>query len=200
MDRAPGLMSLKMEMIFAALILAFLQSFVLSDPQGDALYALKLSMNIPNNQLTDWNQNQVNPCTWTNVICDKSNNVVSVTLSDINCSGILSPMIGALRTLTTLYVWCMLYWTQNFAFLMNLVFVRAIVSFLFSFQSRRTSFSKAILWILISSDKNLNHTWDANPLRAHLQKKISNNTGYLMELHKLLIVLLKFDFLTIRNC
>ncbi|KAH8507753.1 hypothetical protein H0E87_010058 [Populus deltoides] len=77
MDRAPGLMSLKMEMLFAALILACLQSFVLSDPQGDALYALKLSMNIPNNQLTDWNQNQVNPCTWTNVICDNTN-VISV--------------------------------------------------------------------------------------------------------------------------
>ncbi|XP_011031035.1 PREDICTED: probable LRR receptor-like serine/threonine-protein kinase At5g10290 isoform X5 [Populus euphratica] len=103
MDRAPGLMSLKMEMLFAALILAYLQSFVLSDPQGDALFALKLSMNIPNNQLTDWNQNQVNPCTWTNVICDKSNNVISLTLSDINCSGTLSPMIGTLRTLTTLF-------------------------------------------------------------------------------------------------
>ncbi|XP_073265435.1 probable LRR receptor-like serine/threonine-protein kinase At5g10290 isoform X1 [Populus alba] len=102
MDRAPGLMSLKMEMLFAALILAYLQSFVLSNPQGDALIALKLSMNVPNNQLTDWNQNLVNPCTWTNVICDKSSNVFSVTLSDINCSGTLSPMIGALRTLTTL--------------------------------------------------------------------------------------------------
>nr|XP_034891794.1 probable LRR receptor-like serine/threonine-protein kinase At5g10290 isoform X3 [Populus alba] len=103
MDRAPGLMSLKMEMLFAALILAYLQSFVLSNPQGDALIALKLSMNVPNNQLTDWNQNLVNPCTWTNVICDKSSNVFSVTLSDINCSGTLSPMIGALRTLTTLF-------------------------------------------------------------------------------------------------
>ncbi|CAK7334699.1 unnamed protein product [Dovyalis caffra] len=92
-----------MELVFAALLLAYLHSFVLSDLQGDALSALKVSMNIPDDQLKDWNPNQVNPCTWTNVICDTNNNVISVTLSGINCSGTLSPKIGALKTLTTLY-------------------------------------------------------------------------------------------------
>ncbi|OAY35823.1 probable LRR receptor-like serine/threonine-protein kinase At5g10290 isoform X1 [Manihot esculenta] len=95
-------MSLKMELVFGALLLAFLNSFVLSDFQGDALYQLKVSMGAPANQLTDWNPNQVNPCTWSNVICDSNNQVTSVTLSGMNCSGTLSPKIGMLKTLTTL--------------------------------------------------------------------------------------------------
>lgn len=45
---------------------------------GDALYALRSSLNASGNQLTDWNQNQVNPCTWSKVICDNNNNVVTV--------------------------------------------------------------------------------------------------------------------------
>ncbi|KAG6768459.1 hypothetical protein POTOM_027376 [Populus tomentosa] len=96
------MMSLKMELVLAALVLAYLQSFVMSNLQGDALSALKDSMNVPANQLKDWNPNQVTPCTWTNVICDNNENVISVTLSGINCSGILSPKIGVLKTLNTL--------------------------------------------------------------------------------------------------
>ncbi|KAF2284029.1 hypothetical protein GH714_018173 [Hevea brasiliensis] len=57
----------------------------------------------PANQLSNWYQNQVNPCTWSNVICDPSNQVTSVTLSGMNCSGTLSPKIGILKALTTLY-------------------------------------------------------------------------------------------------
>jgi hypothetical protein len=45
---------------------------------GDALYDMKLKLNATANQLTDWNQNQVNPCTWNSVICDTNNNVVQV--------------------------------------------------------------------------------------------------------------------------
>jgi hypothetical protein len=45
---------------------------------GDALSALKISMNVPDNQLKDWNPNQVTPCTWTNVICDSNEHVISV--------------------------------------------------------------------------------------------------------------------------
>ncbi|KAJ6908159.1 LRR receptor-like serine/threonine-protein kinase [Populus alba x Populus x berolinensis] len=96
------MMSLKMELVLAALVLAYLQSFVMSNLQGDALFALKGSMNVPDNQLKDWNPNQVTPCTWTNVICDNNEHVISVTLSGINCSGTLSPKIGVLKTLNTL--------------------------------------------------------------------------------------------------
>ncbi|XP_038702060.1 probable LRR receptor-like serine/threonine-protein kinase At5g10290 [Tripterygium wilfordii] len=92
-----------MELVFVALVLACLNSFVLPDDQGDALNALKLSLNASPNQLTDWNPNLVNPCTWSNVICNSnSNKVVSVTLSSMNFSGTLSPKLGVLKTLTTL--------------------------------------------------------------------------------------------------
>jgi hypothetical protein len=45
---------------------------------GDALYDMKLKLNAKANQLTDWNQNQVNPCTWSSVICDTNNNAVQL--------------------------------------------------------------------------------------------------------------------------
>ncbi|GLU20490.1 hypothetical protein SLE2022_366860 [Rubroshorea leprosula] len=91
-----------MELLLSVLLLVCLFSFVLPDAQGDALYALRTSLNASANQLTDWNQNQVNPCTWSNVICDSNNYVKSVTLSSMNFSGTLSPRIGILKTLTTL--------------------------------------------------------------------------------------------------
>ncbi|XP_031252905.1 probable LRR receptor-like serine/threonine-protein kinase At5g10290 [Pistacia vera] len=91
-----------MELVLAVLILACLHSTVQSDYQGDALYALKNSLHVPSTLLTDWNQNQVNPCTWSNVISDNSNNVVSVRLSTMNFSGTLSPRIGVLRNLKEL--------------------------------------------------------------------------------------------------
>ncbi|RVX23337.1 putative LRR receptor-like serine/threonine-protein kinase [Vitis vinifera] len=98
-----GMMPLKMEFVLSALILSCFHSFVLSDSQGDALYALKNSLNASAKQLMDWNPNQVNPCTWSNVICDPSNNVISVTLSSMQLSGTLSPKIGILNTLSTLF-------------------------------------------------------------------------------------------------
>ncbi|CAL9109253.1 unnamed protein product [Musa hybrid cultivar] len=69
---------------------------------GDALYDMKIKLNATGNQLIDWNQNQVNPCTWNSVICDSNNNVVQVTLSSMGFNGILSPRIGELQYLTVL--------------------------------------------------------------------------------------------------
>ncbi|KAF7135742.1 hypothetical protein RHSIM_Rhsim08G0011300 [Rhododendron simsii] len=91
-----------LKLVFRVLILACLHSFVSSDAQGDALIALKASLNATANQLSDWNQNMVNPCTWTKVTCDDNNNVISVSLSALGFSGVLSPKIGALKTLETL--------------------------------------------------------------------------------------------------
>lgn len=48
------------------------------DYLGDALYDMKLKLNATGSQLSDWNQNQVNPCTWNSVICDNNNHVVQV--------------------------------------------------------------------------------------------------------------------------
>ncbi|XP_030496888.2 probable LRR receptor-like serine/threonine-protein kinase At5g10290 [Cannabis sativa] len=95
-------MSLRMELAFAVFILSFLASFVSPDSQGDALNALKISLNASNNQLKDWNPNQVNPCTWSNVNCDPSNNVVTVTLPNMGFTGTLSPKVGALKNLKVL--------------------------------------------------------------------------------------------------
>ncbi|KAL5213561.1 hypothetical protein ABZP36_024408 [Zizania latifolia] len=84
------------------IIAVSLPSFSASDRQGDALYDMKQKLNVTGNQLSDWNQNQVNPCTWNSVICDSNNNVVQVTLAARGFAGILSPRIGELKYLTVL--------------------------------------------------------------------------------------------------
>ncbi|KAG8383540.1 hypothetical protein BUALT_Bualt04G0024100 [Buddleja alternifolia] len=91
-----------MELLIGVLALAFLNSFVSPDAQGDALFALKTSLNASSNQLMDWNQNQVDPCTWSKIICDSTKNVTTVSLSNMGLSGTLSPRIGILKMLTTL--------------------------------------------------------------------------------------------------
>ncbi|XP_027078299.1 probable LRR receptor-like serine/threonine-protein kinase At5g10290 [Coffea eugenioides] len=91
-----------MELFFVILFLASLCSFVLPDEQGEALYALRSSLNASSSQLADWNQNQVNPCTWSKVICDNNYKVTTVSLSNMGFPGTLSPKIGVLKALTTL--------------------------------------------------------------------------------------------------
>ncbi|XP_062223508.1 LRR receptor kinase SERK2 [Phragmites australis] len=79
-----------------------LPCFSASDRQGDALYDMKQKLNVTGGQLSDWNQNQVNPCTWNSVICDNSNNVIQVTLAARGFTGVLSPRIGELQYLSVL--------------------------------------------------------------------------------------------------
>ncbi|KAF5176740.1 Receptor-like protein kinase [Thalictrum thalictroides] len=92
----------RMRSLYVLLVLAYMNSFGVSDFQGDALFALRASLNASSSQLSDWNQNQVNPCTWSNVFCDGKNNVISLTLSSMGFSGTLSPKIGLLKALGTL--------------------------------------------------------------------------------------------------
>uniref|UniRef100_A0A0D9VXY4 non-specific serine/threonine protein kinase n=1 Tax=Leersia perrieri TaxID=77586 RepID=A0A0D9VXY4_9ORYZ len=91
-----------MELLSVFLIIAFLLQFSASDRQGDALYDMKLKLNATGNQLSDWNQNQVSPCTWNSVICDGNQNVVQVTLPSMGLTGVLSPRIGELEFLNVL--------------------------------------------------------------------------------------------------
>ncbi|XP_060182722.1 probable LRR receptor-like serine/threonine-protein kinase At5g10290 isoform X3 [Lycium barbarum] len=91
-----------MELFLAILILACLYSFVSPDFQGDALSALKISLNASSDQLSDWNQNQVNPCTWSKITCDDNNNVMMVSLSNMGFTGTLTPRLGVLKHLNTL--------------------------------------------------------------------------------------------------
>ncbi|XP_042417603.1 LRR receptor kinase SERK2-like isoform X4 [Zingiber officinale] len=88
-----------MVVVYLFCIFMFLHSKVESDRQGDALYDMRVRLNATANQLTDWNQNQVNPCTWNSVICDSDNNVIRVTLSSMGFNGVLSPRIGELQYL-----------------------------------------------------------------------------------------------------
>ncbi|PSS36686.1 LRR receptor-like serine/threonine-protein kinase [Actinidia chinensis var. chinensis] len=90
------------ELVFKVLILACLYSSVSPDAQVEALHAMKNALNVSASQLANWNPNQVNPCTWTKVDCDDSNNVIKLSLSSMGFSGILSPKIGELTTLRTL--------------------------------------------------------------------------------------------------
>ncbi|MED6131523.1 hypothetical protein PIB30_010573 [Stylosanthes scabra] len=91
-----------MGFLFLLLLLGSLCSSVLPDAQGDALYALKQSLNASSNQLTDWNVNQVNPCTWSRVNCDPSYNVIQVSLALMGLTGTLTPRVGVLKNLTAL--------------------------------------------------------------------------------------------------
>ncbi|KAH7656692.1 Non-specific serine/threonine protein kinase protein [Dioscorea alata] len=90
-----------MDFKFLLFVLASLYSFAASDRQGDVLYDMKVKLNAFGTQLPDWNQNQVSPCTWNNVICDGSK-VVQVTLPSMGFNGTLSPRIGELTYLTVL--------------------------------------------------------------------------------------------------
>ncbi|TYI01855.1 hypothetical protein ES332_A11G229400v1 [Gossypium tomentosum] len=91
-----------MEFLLGILIFTYLLSFVSADLQGDALFTLRSLLQASPTQLADWNQDQVNPCTWSYVMCDSSYNVISVTLPSMNFSGTLSPKIGVLSTLSSL--------------------------------------------------------------------------------------------------
>ncbi|XP_060210693.1 probable LRR receptor-like serine/threonine-protein kinase At5g10290 isoform X2 [Lycium barbarum] len=90
-----------MELFFAIVMLACLHSFVLPDGQGDALFALRSSLNASSDQLADWNQNQVSPCTWSQIACDDKGNVIMVSLSSMGFSGTLTPRIGVLKNVNT---------------------------------------------------------------------------------------------------
>ncbi|KAI0507627.1 hypothetical protein KFK09_013753 [Dendrobium nobile] len=91
-----------MKFYLIMLVLDALLSIVVSNSEGDALIDMKTKLNASSNQLADWNQNQVNPCTWNSVICDGNNKVIQVTLPNMGFNGILSPSIGQLAYLTAL--------------------------------------------------------------------------------------------------
>lgn len=92
----------KMEFLNVLFIIASLCSIAEANSQGDALYDLKSTLHAAPNQLADWNQDQVNPCTWNSVSCDVNSNVVQVTLSSMGFTGRLSPRIGELKYLKVL--------------------------------------------------------------------------------------------------
>nr|XP_029119337.1 LRR receptor kinase SERK2 isoform X3 [Elaeis guineensis] len=87
-----------MKLVFVLNMLASLHSFVASTDQVGVLINLKLTLKASNNQLSDWNQNQVSPCNWNYINCD-GDDVVQISFPSIGFSGTLSPRIGELSYL-----------------------------------------------------------------------------------------------------
>lgn len=85
--------------VFCVLLLA---RSAASDYQGDALLTLRDTLNATANpHVSSWTANQVNPCTWNNILCDNTR-VTTITLSSLGLSGKLSPSIAVLKYLTSL--------------------------------------------------------------------------------------------------
>ncbi|XP_020585498.1 LRR receptor kinase BAK1-like [Phalaenopsis equestris] len=83
----------------AAVILTLLSPSTSSNSEGDALYALRRSLNDPDNVLKSWDPTLVNPCTWFHITCNQDNRVTRVDLGNSNLSGHLVPDIAKLEHL-----------------------------------------------------------------------------------------------------
>ncbi|KAG0572671.1 hypothetical protein KC19_VG115700 [Ceratodon purpureus] len=87
------------ELAMFALAIAALLSLAHTNSEGDALYALRLSLTDPSNVLQSWDPTLVNPCTWFHVTCDSQNQVIRVDLGNARLSGSLVPELGVLLNL-----------------------------------------------------------------------------------------------------
>ncbi|XP_061342534.1 BRASSINOSTEROID INSENSITIVE 1-associated receptor kinase 1-like [Gastrolobium bilobum] len=82
-----------------SLLLLLLVLKVSGNAEGDALTALKNSLNDPSNNLRSWDVTLANPCTWFLVKCNGDNSVTRVYLGNANLSGQLVPQLGQLPNL-----------------------------------------------------------------------------------------------------
>nr|CAD1826664.1 unnamed protein product [Ananas comosus var. bracteatus] len=69
-----------------------------------ALMGIKASLKDPHGAMKNWDQDSVDPCSWTMVTCSPANLVVSLEIANANLSGSLSPSIGNLTNLETLFL------------------------------------------------------------------------------------------------
>lgn len=90
-----------MRLAFVPIMLASLHSFVASIDQVDVLIDLKAALQASDNQLSDWSQNQNDPCLWKYINCDGSD-IVQISFPSIGFGGTLSPRIGELSYLKEL--------------------------------------------------------------------------------------------------
>ncbi|KAG6709835.1 hypothetical protein I3842_06G152300 [Carya illinoinensis] len=84
--------------LWSILVIGFV-SEVSANAEGDALNALKNSLDDPIGVLQSWDATLVNPCTWFHVTCDSDNSVTRIDLGNANLSGQLVPQLGLLQNL-----------------------------------------------------------------------------------------------------
>uniref|UniRef100_A0A1D1YEZ3 Somatic embryogenesis receptor kinase 1 n=1 Tax=Anthurium amnicola TaxID=1678845 RepID=A0A1D1YEZ3_9ARAE len=70
-----------------------------TNPEGEALHALRERLKDPRNVLQSWDPTLVNPCTWFHVTCDDHNRVIRLDLGNSNITGPLGPELGRLQHL-----------------------------------------------------------------------------------------------------
>ena len=69
---------------------------------GEALISLLSRWVVPKSVEHSWDSSELTPCSWKGIECDKTQNVVSLNLSNLGISGLLGPEIGQLGHLQTL--------------------------------------------------------------------------------------------------
>ncbi|KAJ7515941.1 hypothetical protein O6H91_22G035300 [Diphasiastrum complanatum] len=64
-----------------------------------SLFNLKQALHDPQNALSSWDNNAVDPCNWIHVTCSSEQSVTRIDLPNLQLSGFLSPLIGDLSNL-----------------------------------------------------------------------------------------------------
>ncbi|THG12069.1 hypothetical protein TEA_027161 [Camellia sinensis var. sinensis] len=98
----------KKKLVFYSVMLAFMLLFPLASPlkdEGKALMSIKASFNNIANVLLDWDDvHNDNFCSWRGIFYDNITlSVVSLNLSNLNLGGEISPAIGDLKNLQSMY-------------------------------------------------------------------------------------------------
>ncbi|KAF6165227.1 hypothetical protein GIB67_030409 [Kingdonia uniflora] len=81
------------------LLLLYVSFTISTNPEGNALHALRVRLSDPTNVLQSWDPTLVNPCTWFHVTCDSNNHVIRLDLGNSNITGTLSSELGELQHL-----------------------------------------------------------------------------------------------------
>ncbi|XP_038683528.1 BRASSINOSTEROID INSENSITIVE 1-associated receptor kinase 1-like isoform X1 [Tripterygium wilfordii] len=91
--------------VCSVLLFQLIISIVAANSEGDALNALKTSLEDPKHILQSWDATLVNPCTWFHVTCNSENSVTRVDLGNAFLSGQLVSQLGQLPNLQYLQLY-----------------------------------------------------------------------------------------------
>ncbi|CAL4908836.1 unnamed protein product [Urochloa decumbens] len=85
--------------LMAVVAIVFMAPMAAANDEGDALMALRHSVEDPDGVLSSWDPNLVNPCTWFHVGCNDDNRVDRLELANTRLSGPLPAELGKLEQL-----------------------------------------------------------------------------------------------------